>query len=262
MTLLEALLLGVIQGLTEFLPISSSGHIELGKALLNVELEDDVLFTVIVHFATVLSIIVVFYKDLIEIFLGVLKFTWNIQTRYFLLLLTSLIPVGIVGVFFKDQVDLLFTGNLILVGSMLLVTGAILLVSYLVKDPKKEVTFLHAGLIGVAQAIAVLPGISRSGSTIVMGLLLGIKRKEVTRFAFLMLLMPVIGATILEMKDLSGSTTISAEYLPLAAGFVAAFITGLLGCKWMIQIVRKGKLYYFSIYCFVIGIAAIIASYM
>jgi len=170
--------------------------------------------------------------------------------------------IALLGVFFQDHVDALFTGNVLLVGTMLIVTGFVLLSSYLIKNTEKHVNLPRALLIGVAQMIAIIPGISRSGATITTALLLGIDKKEATRFAFLMLLLPVIGATILKMRDFNSSASVSAEYMPLIAGFVAAFLIGLVACRWMIQIVRNGKLYYFSIYCFVVGTTAIIWKFV
>ena len=260
MNWLEALLLGLVQGLTEFLPVSSSGHLELGKALLGVDAVHSLTFTVVVHGATVLSTIVVFYKDIWDLIKGVFAFKWNEQTKYISKLLISMIPVGFVGLFFKEEVESFFTGNIAFVGSMLLVTSVMLAFTYLKKSNVRKVSFLDSIIIGIAQAIAVLPGISRSGATISTGLLLGDKKETIAKFSFLMVLIPIIGANL---KDLFSGEMISEQgvgAIPLLVGFIAAFISGLLACKWMIGIVKKGKLIYFAIYCFVIGLIAIIVA--
>lgn len=263
MNWIESVILGLIQGLTEFLPVSSSGHLELGKAILGVEAKEGLTFTVVVHGATVLSTIVVFRKDLWELIKGVFKFKWNEETKYIAMILVSMIPVGFVGVFLKDFIKSLFeTGNVPLVGSMLIVTGALLAFTYFAKEKERKVNFFDAIVIGIAQAIAVIPGISRSGSTIATGLLLGNKRELIAKFSFLMVLLPIIGENFLDI--MSGETTAGAEggigIYALLIGFIVAFVSGLLACKWMIKIVKKGKLIYFAIYCFLIGAAAIIYS--
>lgn len=257
---LEALILGLVQGLTEFLPVSSSGHLELGKAILNVNPEKSLMFTVLVHGATVLSTIVVFYKDIWRLLKGLFAFQWNEETSYIVKIIISMIPVAFLGFFFKEEVESFFSGNIRFVGSMLIVTAALLALTYFRKTNQRKVGFLDSILIGIAQAIAVLPGISRSGATISTGLVLGVKREFAARFSFLMVLIPILGANF---KDLaSGEITGSAEVgvMPLIVGFLAAFISGLFACKWMIKIVRKGKLIYFAIYCLIIGVIAIIAA--
>jgi undecaprenyl-diphosphatase len=258
MNWLEALLLGLLQGLTEFLPVSSSGHLELGKVALGVNAEHSLMFTVLVHGATVLSTIVVFHKDIFKLIKGLLAFKWNEETRYLAKIFFSMIPVAVVGLFFKDEVESFFTGNLVFVGSMLLVTATMLLLTHFKKFNNRNITFLDSLIIGTAQALAVLPGISRSGSTISAGLMLGNKRENIARFSFLMVLIPIIGANFKDLLDgdVTGSNTIGA--VPLIVGFLAAFISGLLACRWMIGIVKKGKLIYFSIYCFMVGATAII----
>ncbi len=257
MTWLEALILGVIQGLTEFLPVSSSGHLEIGKALLGIEPEQNLTFTVVVHGATVLSTIIVFRRDIGKIFLELFEFKWNDSAKYVTKIIISMIPIGIVGVFFKEEVESFFTGNLILVGSMLLVTALLLTFTYFAKNREKNVSYLDSIIIGIAQAMAVIPGISRSGSTIATGLLLGNKRENVARFSFLMVLIPIIGANL---KDLADGTMQAeqASLTPLVVGFIAAFLSGWMACKWMINIVKKGKLIYFAAYCFLVGLIAII----
>ena len=249
MSWIEALILGIIQGLTEFLPVSSSGHLELGKAI----------FGIAVHGATVLSTIIVFRKEILELFSGLFKFKLNEETHYIAKIIVSMIPVGIVGVFLKDELKLLFDGNVILVGSMLLVTAALLAFTYYAKERDKKITYKNAFVIGVAQALAVLPGISRSGATISTGLLLGNKRPEVAKFSFLMVLLPIIGENFLDIT--SGEMAASSiGTTPLLVGSVAAFITGLLACTWMLRIVKRGKLIWFAVYCAIIGITAIITQ--
>ena len=256
----EALILGLVQGLTEFLPVSSSGHLELGKALLNIDTREDLSFAVVVHGATVLSIIVVFFKDLKNIFIESLKFKWNDSTKYLFKIIISIIPVAIVGVFFRDQVESLFTGNILLVGCMLLVTATLLIITIRVKTGDKNIPFTHAIIIGIAQSVAVIPGISRSGATIVTGLLLKNNKEEVTRFSFLMVLVPIIAANMLDLfsGELSSGSSVSTSSLII--GFLAAFVSGLFACRWMISIVRKGRLIWFGVYCLVVGTIAILTG--
>ena len=261
MTWIEALILGLIQGLTEFLPVSSSGHLEIGKVLLNVEVKEDLTFTVIVHFATVLSTITVFFGEIKELSRGLLAFRWNTETKYVARILLSMVPVLIVGILFKDEVESLFSGNLTLVGGALLVTAALLISTQLVKAGTRKIPYLDALLMGIAQAIAVIPGISRAGATISTGLLLKNDRSEVARFSFLMVLIPIIGAALLDILSLSssnGEPAISAGSLII--GFLAAYISGYLACTWMIRLVKKGNLYWFALYCAVVGVVAIIFS--
>lgn len=261
MTWIEALILGIIQGLTEFLPVSSSGHLEIGKVLLNVEVKKDLTFTVIVHFATVLSTITVFFGEIKELGRGLFAFRWNTETKYVTKILVSMIPVLIVGILFKDEVESLFSGNLHMVGAALLVTATLLISTQLVKAGTKKIPIPDALLMGIAQAIAVIPGISRSGATISTGLLLKNDRSEVARFSFLMVLIPIIGAALLDILTLSsskGEPAISTGSLII--GFFAAYISGYLACTWMIRLVKKGNLYWFALYCAVVGIIAIIFS--
>jgi len=262
MTWLEALILGVIQGLTEFLPVSSSGHLELGTALLGVKSTENLLFAVVVHSGTALSTVVVFRKDILDLLKGLFPIQWNESWKFSLKILVSMIPVAIVGVFFKDQVESLFIGNLLLVGSMLIVTSFLLFITYFIKNTGKEVTRWHAIIMGVAQAVAVLPGISRSGSTIAMGLILGADKEKVTRFSFLMVLIPILGASLLELKDYLETPELhtGTAVFPLIIGFCSAFLAGYVACKWMISIVKKGKLTYFALYCAVVGLIAIVFS--
>ncbi len=253
----EALLLGIVQGLTEFLPVSSSGHLELGKVLLGVDAEKSLIFTVVVHGATVLSTLVVFYKDVLILLKGLFRFSWNEETSYVLKIFVSMIPVLILGFFFAEEIEQFFTGNTTFVGSMLLVTSLLLAFTYFSKSNKRNIGFIDSFIIGIAQAAAVLPGISRSGSTIATGILLGNKKETIAKFSFLMVLIPIIGANLKDLMDQSLSQESSVAAMPLLVGFIAAFISGTLACKWMINIVKKGKLIYFAVYCFVIGLLAI-----
>lgn len=258
---IEALILGLVQGLTEFLPVSSSGHLEIGKALLGVQAEDNLRFTVVVHGATVLSTLFVFRKDILALLQGLFEFKWNEPTQYVAKIALSMLPIAIVGLFFKDQVEEIFNTDkiLFLVGCMLLVTAALLAFTFYAKQKEKEISFRDAFIIGVAQTCAVLPGISRSGSTIATGLLLGNKKSEVAKFSFLMVLVPIIGENILSIFKTDVSTAASINTSILIVGFIAAFASGLLACSWMIKLVKKGKLIYFAIYCLIIGLIAIFA---
>ncbi|QZE13784.1 undecaprenyl-diphosphate phosphatase [Halosquirtibacter laminarini] len=255
---IQALILGLLQGLTEFLPVSSSGHLALGGHFLGLKEENNLLFTIVVHGATVLSTIVVFRKDIWELILALFSGKWDEKTQYIVKLIISMIPIGIAGVFFKDPIESLFDGNIVFVGSMLLITALLLSFTYFFKRKNtKEVSFKDAMIIGIAQALAVVPGISRSGSTIATGILLGDKKESIAKFSFLMVLAPIIGANLLDVLggDLTASSTISTSVL--CTGFVAAFLSGLLACKWMINIVKRGKLIYFAIYCAIIGLISI-----
>ncbi len=259
MTIIEAIILGIIQGLTEFLPVSSSGHIELGTVLLGVQSKDNLLFSVIVHCATALSTIVIFRKDIAEIIQGVFRFQWNEETAYVAKIVVSMIPVGFIGAFFKDEIESFFGGQVLLVGLMLLITGTLLAMTFYAKKQPGQVTFPKALIIGVAQAFAIMPGISRSGATIATALLVGVEKEQAARFSFLMVLAPILGASLLEVLDYleEPAAADSISSLALILGFFAAFISGLLACQWMISIVKRGKLIYFAIYCFIVGTIAI-----
>jgi undecaprenyl-diphosphatase len=256
----EALILGIVQGLTEFLPVSSSGHLEIGKVLLDVNAEKSLVYTVVVHGATVLSTVVVFRKEIWDLILGFFKLKWNDQTEYIFKIIVSMIPVIFIGLFFAEEIESFFTGNLVFVGSMLIVTSVLLAVTYFSKSNKRNINFLDSFIIGVAQAFAVLPGISRSGSTIATGIIIGNKKEIIAKFSFLMVLIPIIGANLKDVVGGEMTNNSSIGIMPLMIGFVAAFVSGLLACKWMINLVKKGKLIYFSIYCFIIGLIAIIFS--
>jgi undecaprenyl-diphosphatase len=262
MTIIEAIILGIVQGLTEFLPVSSSGHIELGTVLLGVQSKDNLLFSVVVHSATALSTIVVFRQDIADLFRGLFQFQWNESVQYIAKLLISMIPVGLIGVFYKDQIEAFFGGDVLLVGFMLLLTATLLAMTYYSRKDGGKVTYFKAIIIGMAQAIAILPGISRSGATIATALLIGVEKEKAARFSFLMVLIPIMGASLLEIKDFveAPDQVSSISGMALLLGFIAAFVAGLLACKWMISIVKKGKLIYFAIYCFIVGVIAIITA--
>jgi undecaprenyl-diphosphatase len=258
MEILEAIVLGIIQGLTEFLPVSSSGHLELAKAILGDSSVSkySLGFTVVLHFATALSTLVVFRKEVLEIFKGLFQFKWNTEFKFSLKIVISMLPAVIIGLLFEKELESFFEGKILLVGCMLLITAVLLLLTDKAKNTKKEVSFLNAVLIGVSQAISLLPGISRSGATISTSVLLGVNRARAAKFSFLMvvpLIFGKIGKDLLS-KDLNLQ---SSEILPTLAGFITAFLTGLLACKWMISIVKKSKLSYFSIYCAIVGSIAI-----
>ena len=261
---LEALVLGIIQGLTEYLPVSSSGHLAIGQALFGMDDgADNLMFTVAVHVATVLSTLVILWSEIDWILRGLFKFELNAETKYALNILVSMIPVGIVGVFFKDYVEEIFGSGLLVVGCCLLITASLLTFSYFAKPRQKEhISWKDALIIGIAQAIAVLPGVSRSGSTIATGLLLGNKKESLAQFSFLMVIPPILGEALLDvLKAVKGEAVLGGiEALPLTIGFLAAFLSGCVACKWMISIVKRGKLIYFGIYCAVVGVITILAS--
>lgn len=263
MTWWEALILGLVQGLTEFLPVSSSGHLEIGQALLGTAGEENLTFAIVVHTATVLATIVVFWNQIVDLFRGTFfTRTWNSEKQYVIKILLSMIPVFVIGMFFKDEVEAFFGNGLLLVGICLLVTAALLALSEWLSKRRNtqghEVTYKDAIIIGCAQAIAVLPGLSRSGSTIATGLLCGVKKEEVAKFSFLMVLIPILGEAFLSLMDvLKGEETTTLGLLPLVVGFIAAFVSGAFACRFMIEIVRRQQLIYFAIYCLIIGAVAI-----
>ena len=261
MEVLDSILLGIIQGLTEFLPVSSSGHLELGKAVLGDKSipEESLLFTVVLHFATALSTIVVFRKDIWSLLKGILKFEWNEDLQFASKIAISMIPAVIVGLFFEEQLEQLFGGNILLVGFMLLITAMLLFFADKAKNTNKNVSFSNAFIIGVAQAIAMLPGISRSGATISTSVLLGNDKTKAARFSFLMVVPLIFGKIAKDM--LSGDLSLESQnFTTLSIGFIAAFISGLFACTWMIRLVKKSKLSYFAIYCAIVGLIAIIYS--
>jgi len=262
---IQALVLGIIQGLTEYLPVSSSGHLELGNAILGVKMEENLTFDVMLHVATVLSTLVILWKEIDWILKGLFKCKLNEETKYVLNIIVSMIPVGVVGFLFKDQIEALFTGNILLVGCCLLVTALLLIFTYYARPRQKEhLSAVDAFVMGIAQAIAVLPGISRSGSTIATGLLLGNKKERLAQFSFLMVIPPILGQALLSVKDfITGDESFGGVgVFPMFIGFVAAFISGCFACRWMINIVKRGKLVYFGIYCAIVGAIAIIYSFV
>lgn len=264
MSWFEALVLGIIQGLTEYLPVSSSGHLAIGQALFGMnDGADNLMFTVAVHVATVLSTLVILWSEIEWILKGLFKCELNAETKYVLNIIVSMIPVGIVGLFFKDQVEAVFGSGLLVVGCCLLITAALLTFSYYAKPRQKDhISWKDALVIGIAQAVAVLPGVSRSGSTIATGLMLGNKKEQLAQFSFLMVIPPILGEALLDvMKAVKGEAVLGGiGTIPLLVGFVAAFLSGCLACKWMINIVKRGKLIYFGIYCAVAGAVTIICS--
>lgn len=262
MDIWDAIILGIVQGFTEFLPVSSSGHLELGKAILGDTSvpEESLLFTVVLHFATALSTIVVFRKDVYEIVRGLFQFKWNEESKFSLRIVISMIPAVLVGVFFEKQLEAFFGGNIAFVGAMLIVTAVLLWLADRAKYTGRKVSNGNALVIGIAQAIAMLPGISRSGATISTSVLLGNDKSKAARFSFLMVVPLIFGKIA---KDIaSGELSSESTNLGiLGVGFIAAFICGLIACTWMITLVRKSKLSWFAIYCLVIGIIAIIVGF-
>ena len=255
--LIEAILLGIIQGLTEFLPVSSSGHLELAKVMFGYDksAEESMLLTVILHAATALSTMVIFRKEIIEIITGLVSFDKE-QVDFSGKIILSMIPAAIVGVLFDDHLEALFDRQILLVGLMLVLTGALLFLADQAKNTSKRVSWGNAFIIGIAQMVAILPGISRSGATISTSVLLGIDRTRAAKFSFLMVVPLILGKMAKDI--LSGEITYAEdELIPLAAGFVAAFVTGLLACTWMIALVKKSKLSYFAYYCFMVAAFAI-----
>ena len=266
MSWIEALLLGLVQGLTEYLPVSSSGHLAIGSALFGIAGEDNLTFTIVVHVATVLSTLVILWKEIAWIFRGLFQFQWNTETRYVLNIIVSMIPVGIVGLFFKDTEKDIFGSGLMVEGCMLLVTASLLAFSYYAKPRQKEsISLKDAFIIGLAQACAVMPGLSRSGSTIATGLLLGNSKATLAQFSFLMVIPPILGEALLDVLKLMKGEALGGTELPMSAlvvGFLAAFVSGCVACKWMINVVKRGKLIYFAIYCAIAGLVTLAVSMM
>lgn len=264
MNSLEALVLGLLQGLTEYLPVSSSGHLTIGSTLFGMTGEESLSFTILVHVATVLSTLVILWKEIVWLLKGLFQFRWNKETKYVVNILISMIPVGIVGLFFKDTVEEIFDSGLLIVGIMLLVTASLLAFAYYAKPRQKEtISKKDAFIIGLAQACAVMPGLSRSGSTIATGLILGNKKENLAQFSFLMVIPPILGEALLETLKLMSGTEVASSDIPtssLVIGFFAAFISGCIACKWMINIVKKGKLVYFAIYCAIVGAITVVCS--
>ena len=252
----EALIFGLVQGLTEFLPVSSDGHLEIVKYFFG-GIEESFLFTVVVHGATVLSIIAVFWKEILRLLKGIFKFEMNEETVYSLKIVVSMIPVAIIGFTLRDQVSSLFVANMDITGSFLLVTALFLAFGHFVRKREKPITYGGAFVMGIAQALAVLPGLSRSGSTISTGLMLGNSKNELARFSFLMVIIPIIGANLVEFIT-SEPASVDGVLFPLIVSFIAAFVSGYIACRWMINIVRRGKLGWFALYCLVVGLSLIL----
>lgn len=258
MEIIDAIILGIIQGLTEFLPVSSSGHLELGKAILGAQAvpEESLLFTVILHFATALSTLVVFRKDVFDILKGLFQFKWNEETQFSLKIVISMIPAALVGLFLNDFIEVFFDGAIVIVGIMLIITAFLLYLADLAKTTEKGVSFRSSFIIGMAQAVAILPGISRSGATISAAVLLGVDKTKSARFSFLMVVPLILGKVA---KDLMGGEISfhGDQAIAMGAGFAAAFFAGLAACTWMIKLVRQSKLSYFAIYCLIVGLIAL-----
>ena len=261
MEIVTAIILGIIQGLTEFLPVSSSGHLEIAKEILGEEKikQKSMLMTVVLHFATALSTIIIFRKDLLELFSGLFQFQNNASFRFSLKIIASMIPATLVGVLFNNQIEFFFNGQIGLVGSMLIITGLLLFLADKARLSTKNVTIKSAVLIGLAQAIAILPGISRSGATISTSVLLGIDKEKSARFSFLMVVPLILGKMAQDM--FAGKINITDAHFPsLLIGFLFAFLTGIFACKWMIKLVKNSQLKYFSYYCFAIGLIVVVTS--
>jgi undecaprenyl-diphosphatase len=259
MNWIEAIVLGLIQGLTEFLPVSSSGHLEIAKSLFGIDPETNFYFTVAVHGATVISTVVVFWNEILTLLKGILRFKMNDETSYTLKLIVSMIPVGIAGLLLKEPIEKLFDGDIVFVGFMLIITSGLLAFAHFVRKRERNIGYLDALMIGLAQAFAVIPGISRSGATISTGLLIGNSKDQIAKFSFLMVLVPVIGANLLEIFSgviITGSTGAGIIFL----GFISAFISGYLACRWMIALVRRSKLIWFSLYCLIIGLLSVLLA--
>ncbi|MGH1335976.1 MAG: undecaprenyl-diphosphate phosphatase [Aureispira sp.] len=258
---LEALILGIIQGLTEYLPVSSSGHLELGKIMMGIELKDEndpfgITFNVVLHLATVFSTWVILRKEIAELLKGLFQFKLNDEFWYSVKIVLSMIPATIIGLLFEDQIDAAFTNSALLVGLMLLVTGALLFLADKAKPSTGKVGFKQAFIVGLAQAVALAPGISRSGATISTCVLLNIDKERAARFSFLMVMPLILGKVAKDALDAKFALS-SDALLPMGVGFLAAFLVGLAACTWMINLVKRGQLVYFSLYCFVIGSLAI-----
>lgn len=263
MEILESVILGAVQGLTEFLPVSSSGHLQLAKALLGVELEENLTFDIVLHAATVLSTVVVLWSEIWWLIKGIFCRGMNEEKSYFLKLLISMIPIGIVGFCLKDYIDALLSSQyvMVVVGAMLLCTAALLAFAYYARPRQKEsISYRDAFIIGIGQGIAAMPGLSRSGTTIATGILLGNKKSAVATFSFLMVLAPIMGQALLDIVD-GGFAIAGVDTASLVAGFLSAFVVGCLACKYMINIVKRGKLIWFALYCAVVGVVAIITYF-
>jgi undecaprenyl-diphosphatase len=253
----EAIVLGLIQGLTEFLPVSSSGHLELGKYLFGIDPEANFYFSIAVHGATVLSTILVLWKEIAELTRGFFKFRYNEETQYVLKIFVSMIPTAIAGFFLKYIAEEFFTGNMVSLGIQFLITALLLLMTFIIKPKERPITYFDSFVIGIAQAFAILPAVSRSGATIATGMMLGNKKSDIARFSFLMVLIPIVGANLVELNS-GDFNTVGTSLSVIITGFVTAFISGYFACKWMINLVKKGNLGWFALYCILVGIFSII----
>lgn len=259
MNIFESIVLGIIQGLTEFLPVSSSGHLEMGKYLFGIDHESNFFFSIAVHGATLLSTLLVFWNDIIELLKGIVKPGMNEEKKYGLKILISMIPVGITGIFMIQIASVFFVGNMLILGIEFLITSLFLIFATVIKHRERNMTFLDAFIIGLAQVLAVTPGISRSGATIATGMMLGNRKSELARFSFLMVLIPIAGANFLEI--LSGRvSTEKTSIICIIAGFITAFVSGYLACRWMVSLVKRGKLIWFAVYCIMLGIFSILVG--
>ena len=260
---IQAFLMGMIQGLTEFLPVSSSGHLTILNNLFGIDAESNLTFAIVVHAATALSTICVLWKEIWSLLVGFFKFKMNEETIYVLKIVVSMIPIAIIGLFFKDYVEEIFGSGLFVVGICLLLTAILLSFAQYAKVRKYDtISYKNAFIIGVAQSIAVLPGLSRSGSTIAAGLLLGNKKESVAKFSFLMVIVPILGEALLDLIGGDFSSSVNLDFLPMLVGFLSAFFFGYMACRWMINIVKKGKLIWFALYCAVVGVTILICSYL
>lgn len=264
MSIIEAIILGIVQGLTEFLPVSSSGHLQLAKALLGVEIEENLLFDCTLHAATVLSTIVILWPEIKRLIMGLFSRTFNDEQAYIIKLIISMIPIAIVGFTLKDYLNAMLSSPYILtiVGAMLLLTAVLLTFAYYARPRNKAtISYRDATIIGVAQAVAAMPGLSRSGSTIATGIILGNEKSQVAQFSFLMVLAPILGEMLLNIAK--GEVVFSSiGTAPLLAGFIASFVVGCLACKFMLGIVRRGKLVWFAVYCAIVGVISIICNFI
>lgn len=264
MTIIESIILGAVQGLTEFLPVSSSGHLQIAKALLGVEIEENLAFDTTLHAATVLSTIVILWPEVKRLITGLFSRHFNDEQAYVLKIALSMIPIGVVGFTLKDYIDQMLSSPYILsiVGAMLLLTAALLSFAYYARPRQKEtISYRDAFIIGLAQAVAAMPGLSRSGSTIATGLLLGNKKEAMAHFSFLMVLAPILGEMLLNI--VKGEVVFSSiGVVEMAAGFVAAFVVGCLACRFMIDIVKRGKLIWFAVYCAAAGVVSIVSNFL
>ncbi|MCY4560854.1 MAG: undecaprenyl-diphosphate phosphatase [Flavobacteriaceae bacterium] len=259
MNFFEALVLGIIQGLTEFLPVSSSGHLELGKAIFGTDIgaKESLLFTLTLHMATSLSTMIVFRRKLIDLFKKIM--IGEKESMAFLLkIIASMIPAVLVGYFLEDFIASVYDKNLFLVGLMLLFTAVILLISDRIKTPGSKLSYLHSIVLGISQAIAIIPGISRSGATITTGIFLNVNRKITTEFSFLMVIPIIFGSMLYSVLEADNTIVLTVQWMPLVVGFLSSFVVGILACLWMVRLVINSQLIYFSIYCALVGLTALV----